>query len=75
MREYSSFELLLKEGRIQGEVLQAQRTLLRLGRMRFGPPPPVKEATLTAIEDTDRLNRMIDVILTAVSWDALLAIQ
>jgi hypothetical protein len=49
------------------------RLLLRLGRIRFGAPDPATEAALTATKDLERLERMGEAILTAQSWQELLA--
>ena len=77
MHESSAFEIFLDEGKEiglkQGQLRQAHRTLLRQGRRRFEPPTADTEATLLAIKDLDRLDRLTDAILTAASWDELLA--
>jgi hypothetical protein len=58
----------------EGERLRARRTLLRLGRTRFGPPDAATEAALMAVTDLDRLDRMIDAVLTTDSWPQLVAV-
>jgi len=68
MQDSSAYQLILDEGQTR----QAHRSLLMLGRQRFGPPTAANEAALLAITDLDRLDRMIDAILTAVSWADLL---
>ena len=47
--------------------------MLRLGRSKFGNPPPAAESAILGIEDKERLGRMADRMLTATSWDDLLA--
>jgi hypothetical protein len=69
MHESSAFELYEEKGRVD----ECHRTLPRLGRNRFGPPDPATESALRAIQDIDRLERMVDAVLTAPSWEALLA--
>lgn len=57
----------------RGEIKNSHRLLLRLGRTRFGEPDAATEAALIAITDLDRLERLADAILTACSWNELLA--
>jgi hypothetical protein len=71
MHESNAYDMILDEGRIEGEI----RLLLRQGRKRFGPPSPKIEAALTAIKDIDRLERLGDAIFTAKSWNKLLATE
>ena len=58
-----------------GRLEQSHEVLLKLGRQRFGDPDPKTEAAVIAIEELDRLERMIDVILNVKSWKALLAVK
>ncbi len=70
MRESSTYQAILNQGRVE----EARNILLRLGRLRrFGEPDPTELAALTAISDTERLEAMADRILTAASWQDLLA--
>jgi len=59
----------ISKGRVQGEL----SLLLRQGNKRFGPPSPVMAAALQAITDTERLERLGELILDVGSWDELLA--
>jgi hypothetical protein len=66
------------KGRAEGEAkgtLQALReTVLQLGRQRFGKAASGKQKTqLNAATDVDHLRRIRDRILTATSWQELLA--
>lgn len=56
-----------------GEIRQLHKTLLRLGRERFGAPDAATEAALTVIKDSDRLDRMTVAVLTATNWKDLLS--
>ena len=67
--EYTAYDEILDEGRIDG----ISSLLLRQDRKRFGPPDAHAEAELAGIKDLDRLERFADAILTAKSWDELLA--
>ena len=69
MQDSSTYQIILDEGEVRGE----RRTLLRLGRTRFGQPSPEIEATINAINDIDRLARMLDAILPASSWEEVIA--
>ncbi len=69
MHESTAYDVILDEGRIEGQI----RLLFRLGRKRFGQPDAQTEAELSAIKDSERLDRMADAILTVGSWQELLA--
>jgi hypothetical protein len=85
MYESSAFELYEEKGREEGRqeglrmglqegrVEESHRLLLRLGRTRFGEADAVTEAALRAVRDLDRLERLADAVLTAQSWQELLA--
>lgn len=62
-----------QEGRQEGRVEESHRLLLRLGSKRLGVADSATEAALRAINDIDRLERMADTVLTASSWQELLA--
>ncbi len=58
----------------RGQISECRRLVLRLGQKQFGAAAdPAVEAELTAIQDLDRLERFADAILTAKSWQELLA--
>jgi hypothetical protein len=77
LKDSSFYQVLLKEGREvglrEGEIKGARKLLIRMGRIRFGRLPRTTRATIEAIDDLDRLERLADRILTATSWDELLA--
>jgi predicted transposase YdaD len=77
MHESSAFTLYeekgREEGRQEGRVEESHRLLLRLGSKRFGVPDAAVEATLRAIQDLDRLERLADTVLSAESWQEFLA--
>ena len=62
-----------QEGLQEGRLEESHRLLLRQGRNRFGAPDAAIEAALRAIRDLDRLERLADTMLTAASWQELLA--
>jgi hypothetical protein len=69
MHDSSAFEFYEEKGRLEA----AHRILIRWGCHRFGPPEAATEAALRAIRDLDRLERMVDAVLTARSWQEFLA--
>ncbi len=52
---------------------QARATLLLQGRHRFGKPAAEVQLALNSIRELDRLNRMAIRLLTASTWNELLA--
>ena len=63
----------LVEGRVEGRVEGERRLLLRQGTHKFGPADPAVLARLDAITDVGQLERLGLAVLTASSWDQLLA--
>ena len=63
----------MQEGQQKGEVLGLRRAILRGGANRFGAIPLSLRTDLEAIHDIERLERMIDRILSASDWTELLA--
>jgi len=50
-----------------------RRSILRIGSKKLGAPPPEIEPTLKAMEDMELLERILDRVHEATSWDDLLA--
>jgi hypothetical protein len=59
----------------EAEVAYARRTLLKLGRKRFGPPTEDTVAAVNAITEIDRLDRLIERLDDVKSWDELLTAE
>jgi predicted transposase YdaD len=78
MRESTAYQAILDEGRVEGRVAgqveEAIKFLLRQGQRKFGAPSAEIESTLRSLKDLERLERMGEEILTAQSWQELLAI-
>lgn len=51
---------------------EARATILKLGTKRFGPPAQEVRDTVLGLADRGRLERIIDRIFDATSWDDLL---
>src|SRR5947209_3399687 len=72
MRESSTYQTILDEGREEGELRQARKMLLRQGGQKFGQPEPAIETAIQAITDRDRLEQMSVRLLTVTTWKDLL---
>jgi predicted transposase YdaD len=81
MQDSSTYQYILNEGRqaglqeglALGRVEEAQRVLLRLGSRSWGPPDEGTEAAVRAVRDLERLERLLDQVMTANGWQELLA--
>ncbi len=73
MNESVTYQAIVEEGVVKGEVKGMLRNLLQLGRRRFGEPNPDTEAALRGIADPERLARIVDAVLDVSSWGELLA--
>lgn len=68
MHETTAYDYYVEEG----EIRNSHRLLLAIGREKYGAPNVETEATLKAIKDLDRLERMSIASVTAKSWQELL---
>jgi hypothetical protein len=68
MHDSTTYQYILDEGRLQ----EAHKLLLRLGRIQFGAPDTATEAAVRAITDLDRLERLLERLVTPANWQALL---
>lgn len=83
MEQSTTYQAILERGEAKGrqtgiemgQVAEARRVLLRLGRARFGPPGPATEHAVAALADRARLEALIERVLTASAWDELLAAE
>ena len=85
MRESTTYQAILKEGREEGRqegrqegrVSEAQRLLLIQGEIRFGAADEAIRAAVEAIRELDRLERLgRRVVDTNIhDWDAVLSTQ
>jgi hypothetical protein len=57
----------------EGQEKHARHSILRMGTRRFGPAEKSIESTLQSITDLERLDRMLDRIHDASTWQDLLA--
>ena len=75
MKESVTYQAIVEEGVIKGRAEGARHMLLVLGEDRFGKPKAKTRAAIEAIEDVERLERLARGLLTANSWEELLAIE
>jgi len=77
MRESSTYQAILEEGRVEGEVRgrvsEARHDLLELGTEKFGPPDSATIATLEGLDRLDVLRGLLRGVLRASTWEELLA--
>ena len=74
MRESTTYQAILDEGREEGRLVEARAILRRQGRKKLGTASAEVLSRLEAINDLDRLERMSERLLDASSWDELLAV-
>jgi hypothetical protein len=72
MKESTTYQYILREGKAEGRVEEVRRILLRQGQKRFGAPPAAVTDTLESLSDLDRMERMADRVLEIASWQELL---
>ena len=70
MHESDTYMAILDEG----EVKQARKVVLRLGKKRFGPVSSDVVTAVNGIEDLERLERLIELLLDVSSWQELLGL-
>ena len=75
MKESSTYQAVLAEGKAEGKAEEARRILIRIGSKRFGAPDAQTRAAIEAIAATERLEELTDCLLDVSSWPALLAKQ
>jgi hypothetical protein len=76
MKESTTYQLILKEGRAEGraegKAEEARQLLLRLGKKRFGPPSKDIETDLQNITSLERLEQLAERLLEVGNWQELL---
>jgi hypothetical protein len=73
MKESSSYQAILDEGRAEGETREAIKLLKKLGTRRFGPPDHSVLAAIEAITDLERFEFLLERLLEVSTWEELLA--
>ena len=81
MKESSSYQAILDEGRAEGEVRgemrgemrEATKLLKKLGTRRFGAPDHSVLVAIEAIADLERIEFLLERLLEVSSWEELVA--
>ena len=73
MRESVTYQAILEEGREEGSNRELHRTILRLGRVRFGEADEAIRQQIEAIRDIVVLEDLTERLLIVSSWDELMA--
>jgi hypothetical protein len=73
MRESVTFQAILEEGEQTGRIKELHRTILRLGRVRFGEADEATRLQIEAMRDIERLEDLTERLLFVSSWDELMA--
>ncbi len=84
LEDSTTYQLVLNKGAALGEargeargitlgaIEEARGMVLRLGRLRFGPPPEGIVAAVQGVTDRERLELMAERLFTAAGWDDLI---
>ena len=79
MKESSTYQAILEEGRIegiaQGAVAEAKKVLRLQGEQAFGSPDAATAAAIERLDDLARLEGLLRRVLTAADWRELLAAE
>ena len=67
MEDSVTYQAIVEKGEIRG----LQRTLLQLGRKRFGQPDDATSLSIRSIQSVERLDKLAERILEANSWSDL----
>ncbi len=73
MRESSTYQAILQEGRNEGREEEARALLLRLGRERFGEADARTLKRVESARSIEELERLADRLVKADSWSELLS--
>ena len=72
MKESDTYQAILEEGEVRGEVKGERNSLLLLGGKRFGQPDATTLATIQAITTLEQLEQLMERLLEVESWAELL---
>ena len=65
-------EIGREQGREEGEEVGIRNSIVRIGERRLGKPDTAVRQALESVHDIERLNSMLDRVLTAKDWSDLL---
>lgn len=74
MEESVTYQMILEQGETRGEVKEARKMLLLLGRRKLGEPSPEVQNALNDISDSRRLEELAVQLENASSWQQLIGL-
>jgi len=72
MKESSTYQAILEEGRTEGAVAEAKRVLRLQGDEAFGSPDTRTAAAIERLTDLPHLEELLRRVRTAANWQELL---
>jgi predicted transposase YdaD len=72
MKESTTYQAILAEGRAEGAVAEAKKVLRLQGDDAFGPPDARTARLIEGLDDLARLEELLKRVRTAASWQELL---
>jgi hypothetical protein len=75
MKESVTYQAILEEGRLKGELEEARKVLLLQGRSRFGEPSAEALAAVNGLTDVQKLEELTVRLLQATTWHDLLGLN
>ena len=74
MRDSSTYQAIMEDGRVEGAVAEARKLLRRAGDRLYGPADRPAATTIDGIDELARLEALFDLVPTAKSWQELLGL-
>lgn len=71
MRDSVTYQAILDEGREEGQIQLAHKTILRQGTRRFQEPSEDVRRRIEAIANLDQLQNLLDRVIEVQSWEEL----
>jgi hypothetical protein len=71
MKESTTYQATLEEGRVEGRISESRRILRRLGALKFGKPSHAIAAQLDKIACRTTLHALIERTQCVASWEEL----
>jgi hypothetical protein len=68
MEESVTYQAIIE----RGEIMEARRLLLAIGRKKFSPPDAATQAAVAATADRERLEHLHERVFDVASWRELL---
>jgi predicted transposase YdaD len=75
MKESSTYQAILEEGRSEGRIAEARKLLLLQGNARFGPPDDQARAVLERTSNIEVLEGLFVRLPNVSGWHELLALS